>query len=61
MFQFHKVRLKEANSDRAAAIAAFQFHKVRLKEQPTYISRAEQKAFQFHKVRLKEKGKSGNI
>ena len=53
MFQFHKVRLKEAvYGMRGLVFTVFQFHKVRLKEIRKYMMTGII-VFQFHKVRLK--------
>ena len=53
LFQFHKVRLKEASlNHRQVREIKFQFHKVRLKVCKNDIKR-DKFLFQFHKVRLK--------
>ena len=53
LFQFHKVRLKDAEDKHRNQAAAFQFHKVRLKDS-SVGEVASRLLFQFHKVRLKD-------
>ena len=53
MFQFHKVRLKDADNVRPAYDNRFQFHKVRLKVRERTGVELPDNPFQFHKVRLK--------